>query len=178
MRHSLASGNESILYEGPVRRRTLARSMDGTQLAFMVEDSAAARLVVMPATGGETREVMTSSYFEFPGPPVQRFSRVLRLAWMPDGQSLLVARYPEDARDFPAEDEFELPLELWRVPVDGSAAQLIGQLPEQFNNSALVPNMSVHPDGRRVAFDHWVQWISQVWAIENLLQYIHGEGSP
>ena len=42
-RHSLASGNESILYEGPITRRSLARSMDGTQLAFMVEDSAAAR---------------------------------------------------------------------------------------------------------------------------------------
>jgi len=178
VRRSESSGNETVLYEGPVRRRSVARSMDGTQLAFMVDDSAAARLVVLPATGGETREVMTSSYFEIPGPPVQRWSRVLRLAWMPDGQSLLVAKYPEDAREFPVEDEYELPLELWRAPVDGSAAQLIGQLPEQFNNSPLVPNMSVHPDGRRVAFDHWVQWISQVWAIENLLQYIHADASP
>jgi len=174
VRRSLASGSESVLYEGPVISRSLARSLDGTQLAFVVQDSAEARLVVLPAMGGEAREVMTSSYFESPyfG---QRRALILNIAWMPDGQNLLVARYAEGAHEPPGRAEYELPLELWRAPVDGSAAQMIGQLPEQFNNSMFVPNMSVHPDGRRVAFDHWVQWISQVWAIENLLQYIHAD---
>jgi len=57
VRHFLSSGQESVLFEGRVS--SLARSLDGRHLAFLVADSVGARLVVMPSTGGEPRELLT-----------------------------------------------------------------------------------------------------------------------
>ena len=171
VRHFLSSGQESVLFEGPVSSGTMARSPDGRHLAFLVADSVVARLVVMPSTGGEPRELLTSSYYEFPDPSVQ-ISKLINVAWMPDGQHLLVVEYAEDPDEVQSDAEDEVPLELWRVPIDGGAAQMIGRLPEQFKT---VRNMSVHPDGTRLAFGVGEGWVAQVWAIENLLQHIHAD---
>ncbi|MCK5408165.1 MAG: PD40 domain-containing protein, partial [Candidatus Krumholzibacteria bacterium] len=71
VRHFLSSGQESVLFEGPVSSGTMARSPDGRHLAFLVADSVVARLVVMPSTGGEPRELLTSSYYEYPDRSIQ-----------------------------------------------------------------------------------------------------------
>jgi len=176
VRHFLSSGQESVLFEGRVS--SLARSLDGRHLAFLVADSVGERLVVMPSTGGEPRELLTSSYYEFPEFPygVIQISKLINVAWMPDGQHLLVVEYGEDPAEVSSDDEVALPLELWRVPIDGGAAQMIRGLPEQLNSEKSVSNMSVHPDGTRLAFDVREGWVTQVWAIENLLQHIHAGG--
>ena len=174
VRHFLSSGQESVLFEGPISDGTMARSLDGRHLAFLVADSVVARLVVMPSTGGEPRELLTSSYYEFPDPSVQ-ISKLINVAWMPDGQHLLVVEHAEDPDEVQSDAEDEVPLELWRVPIDGGAAQMIGRLPEQFKSVRSVRDMSVHPDGTRLAFGVSEGWVMQVWAIENLLQHIHAD---
>ena len=174
VRHFLSSGQESVLFEGG--GRSMARSLDGRHLAFIVADSVVARLVVMPSTGGEPRELMTSSYYEYPGRLIQRWAKLIDVAWMPDGQHLLVVKSAEDPAEGQSYAVDEVPYELWRVPIDGGAAQMIGRLPEQFKSVRSVRDMSVHPDGTRLAFGVSEGWVMQVWAIENLLQHIHADG--
>jgi len=53
------------------------------------------------------------------------------------------------------------PVELWRVPGEGGEAQKVLAMDG-------LQDVSVHPDGRRIAFT-CKKWIDQVWAMENFL---------
>ncbi len=124
---------------------SLAVSPDGRQLAF-------AKLMPMtinllPTTGGEPRQLLK----------VQRPDRIYRtagIAWTPDGRSVLFAK----KRGGPKGPNPEL----WQVPVDGGAAQNLGLAMDGLRH------LSLHPDGRRIAFTAGQQ-TSEVWMIENFL---------
>jgi Tol biopolymer transport system component len=132
---------------------SLAVSPDGTQVAYLLAANAnlGGSLVVAPATGGESREVLRFP----PAPPTgpgfvpRRVEEGLGLAWSPDQRHLLFIGPRISA--------------IWRVPLAGGEAENIGV---SING---IRGLSVHPDGRRIAFDSVVDAASEVWALENFL---------
>ncbi len=150
-RHDLATSEEKEIYRpsSATPRETdpftgnMAFSPDGQRLAFTFERS----LLVMPATGGEPRELLALKSPEL-------FALPYAIAWTPDGRYLLFAKYQEKQS------------ELWRIPAAGGAPEKLGVLPEGFRN------LSIHPDGRRIIFSAGSDTTPrkrEVWAMENFL---------
>jgi Tol biopolymer transport system component len=147
----LATGREEQLHsvtEPSVYQSPLSISPDGQRLAVVVRDregGAARHLTVVPAAGGEARDVLRSTELSWP----------VSIAWTPDGQGVLFVKQPEAQN---------AKTELWLAPVQGGE-------PRKLDFSA--PNMrelSVHPDGRRIAFTSGGDR-SEVWVMENFLPH-------
>jgi len=144
----LATGREEQLHsvtEPSVYQSPLSISPDGQRLAVVVRDKggAARHLTVVPAAGGEARDVLRSTELSWP----------VSIAWTPDGQGVLFVKQPGTRNS---------KTELWLVPVNGGE-------PRKLDLSA--PNMrelSVHPNGRRIAFTSGGDR-SEVWVMENFL---------
>jgi Tol biopolymer transport system component len=145
----LATGQERQLHsviEPSVYQSGVSISPDGQRLAVVVRDKEGGpvrHVTVVPTAGGEARDVLGSTELLWP----------VSIAWAPDGQSVLFVKQPE-ARNSKTE--------LWLVPVHGGE-------PRKLDLSA--PNMrelSVHPDGRRIAFTAGGDR-SEVWVMENFL---------
>jgi Tol biopolymer transport system component len=164
IRRSLATGRETALFKGRVTM--LAPSMDGNRLAFVTIDSNAdvARLVTMSATGGDvSADVMTSGTYQYQG---GRAPLIRDVAWMPGGDRLLVA-----VGDGVASQA------LWEVPLTGAAPRKLGPLPLPKKDLFPGPTrLSVHPDGKRFAFQSREGFVRQTWAIDNLFQFIKAGG--
>jgi Tol biopolymer transport system component len=122
----------------------LALSRDGRQLAFVVGDaeSRAKVLKVMPAAGGEARDLLREAQMTAPGV----------VAWTPDGLGLLVTkRSPGNSK-----------IELWLISVQGGEPQKLNLTADDMRDLCL------HPDGRHIAFTAG-QDTSEVWVMENFL---------
>ncbi len=146
MRRDLRTGVETELYRSRLTE-VAALSPNGHWLAFAegvpAAQGAVAILKVLPIAGGEPRELLRASH------PIRA------PAWMPDGASLLVVTGTASRRD--PKDE------LWQVPVEGGTARSLGILP-----GGIVRHVSVHPDGRRIAFSA-DRTLNEVWVMENVL---------
>ena len=154
----LATGTETELYReeedaNAIVGPELAMSPDGRHLAFgaaWFPGTGAAVLKVIPAAGGEPRELLR---FASPGGPVDRNGMNFRpsfLAWTPDGRHLLFIKGDDEKT------------ELWRVAVDsGEAAKLVET--EGWGTPQL------HPDGRQMAFTTVLEANEELWVIENFL---------
>ncbi len=146
----LAESREKELYRAVSSTRVshLAISPDGRRLAFVWRDSekGKAALSVIPTAGGEPRELQSVSLPEV----------ILQPAWTPDSRHIVFARStPGPERKF----------ELWRIPADGGEPPTLG-----LSMEGLLPyGLSVHPDGRRIAFTAGtpVRW--EIWVMENVL---------
>ncbi len=140
--HGIKDGRDKQLYRVvlPAVFDGLAVSRDGRQLAFAVPDHG---LYVMPAAGGEGREILRAAAVGGPG----------RIAWTPDGHHVLAVRPTgsPSARN-----------ELWRVPLAGGE-------PRKIDLPGGVAFPSVHPDGRRFAYTGGRAGQSEVWVLENFL---------
>ena len=149
----LRSGEEKELYSvlpPPVNIGSLGLSPDGQQLAFFLADQAKAVLKVMPATGGEAREICQ----------IQRpayFPGNTRLVWSPDGERILFVRGGQDPTK-PQDQTYEL----WQVSAAGGEPQKLGLTMERLRD------LSLHPDGKRLAFSAG-QTKLEVWVMENFL---------
>ena len=129
-----------------------ALSPDGQQLAFHSDKV----LQVMPAAGGEPREVLRL-------PPSEHFPGWFGPAWTPDGRHIIVRKgeslYPDD----PEAGARQL-YEVCRVPIEGGEPQKLGFAMKPFHK------LSIHPDGRRIAFTQpGARREAEVWAMENFL---------
>ncbi|MFQ5663794.1 MAG: hypothetical protein ACE5HL_08180 [Terriglobia bacterium] len=148
--HELQSGREKEVYRvaAPVHFERLALSPDGRQVAFIVHDpsTGAEVLQIMPASGGEPRELFRSQ------PPYDLSNSGLE--WAPDGHHVLVLRHTGR----PGHEH-----KLWRVPTEGGEPQNLGLMMERLNN----PNF--HPDGRQIAFSAGTPFAVEVWVLENFL---------
>ena len=139
--HGIQDGRDKELYR-VVHPKELASptvSRDGRQLAFVVMDQG---LYLMPASGGEAREILRAPNVHGPG----------RLAWTADGRQVLVVR----STGSPGQTE------LWRVPVAGGE-------PQKIDLPAGLAFPSFHPDGRRLAFTGGRAGQKEVWVLENFL---------
>ena len=122
----------------------LTLSPDGSQLAFVIRESGSSVLKVMPAAGGEARDLLRGVPLPFCEAPI---------AWAPDGSSLLFARQPgpRDAKT-----------ELWLVSVQGGEPRRL-----ELAADGMI-DICLHPDGRHIAFTE-VKDRNGVWVLENFL---------
>jgi len=143
VRKDLPTGDTTTLFEAPYRLEISASgrlSPDGRTLAFspsLLEGPR--RLVLLSVAGDEPREL----------PLTNIESGVTRLAWMPDGQALLIWRHPD----------------VWYVDrTDGSQQRIGLTIPGGQPGIGL----DVHPDGRRIAYTLGTQG-AELWVMENFL---------
>ncbi len=147
----LESGQENVLHSFLDHIHTWALSPDGQQLALAVPSKDQVRvfnsnvLLVMPATGGETREL-------FRVPAAEEITKVV---WTPDGRQLLFVRSPG-----PLHKEEGL----WRIPAEGGEPQVLA-LDLTIDQ---LRSLRFHPDGTRIAFTAG-DYKQEVWVMENFL---------
>ena len=120
-------------------------SPDGRQIVIHEGGGNGPVLKVIPAEGGEPRELYRGPHFDH------------ALAWTPDGRHILFGS-PDLATDPDAGR-----MELWRIPVSGGSPERVGLAKEgRFHD------LRISPDGRRLAFT--VEEPSkEVWVLENFL---------
>jgi len=151
----LRSGQEKVVSEKPGLYAGVV-SPDGQRLliAVAVEDGKSQELLVMPAAGGEARELVRvdgEKDVPFWGTP----------SWTPDGRYIAFlkgvkgeAQIPFKARQW----------QLWRVAAEGGEPQQLGLSV----TGQLTGALRLHPDGRRVAIDD-IKANLEVWVMENFL---------
>ena len=131
----------------------LALSPDGRELALC----RAHDLKVMPATGGESHEL-----FQLQPQEQQDGIQITSVAWTPDGHHLLFSK-PTWLPNTQGEGR---KLELWRISAQGGASQRLGLAMDGFQ----LYGLSVHPDGRRLAFSASIGGNqTEVWVMEHFL---------
>ena len=154
VRH-LESGQEKVLHSCD-HIHAWAVSPDGRQVALTVPSEDQAKdgtrrvvnsnvLLVMPATGGKTREL-----FQVPAA-----DEITAVVWAPDGRQLLFAR---------ASGPLNKEEELWRIPAEGGEPQ---KLALDLTAKQLA-SLRFHPDGTRIAFTAGDRK-EEVWVMENFL---------
>jgi Tol biopolymer transport system component len=146
--HDLATRQENVLHsvaEPSHYCAGVALSPDGQQLAFAVREAETESKVikVLPAAGGEARDLLRGAQLPFPG----------SVAWAPDSQSVLFVKQPS-----PGDSKTEL----WRIPLQGGEPRKLDLTAEYMRE------LSVHPDGRRIAFTAG-QDKQEIWVMENFL---------
>lgn len=135
----------------------LALSPDGNTLAFSSfrleggPDGGAPTnitLTVMPASGGETTQLLEVGFPELIG----------NLAWTPDSRSILcvVRTGGESAQQAPAR--------LWQIPASGGEPRDIGSVP----NIWMRQRLTLQPKGRRITYTRYERKF-EIWAMEGLL---------
>lgn len=145
-RLNLATGTLDRLYSAPAKSglgvALLSLSPDEGQLVFQLRSQTAglSNLLTMPASGGAAREIMTMPFAE-------HFGCCRALSWTQDSKYVLGARANGD---------------VWLVPVDGGAP-----VKTELSMRGL-KHVSLHPDGRRVAFTAGEQ-AGEIWVMENFL---------
>jgi Tol biopolymer transport system component len=98
-------------------------------------------LEVMPAAGGDSREIVRTGD-----------CNPSRLSWSPNNHLLFVT------------GGNGTPNVLWRVPLAGGQAEQMGiSMPGQLDNPR------VHPDGRRITFAVFETGASEVWTLAHFL---------
>jgi Tol biopolymer transport system component len=171
LRRSLTSGRETTIFKGQIR--ALARSVDGTRLAVVTFDANAGvgQLVTMSATGGDVSPpLIQAGTGQGPGRMLPLLQDV---AWMPGGDRLLVNLY-EEGDGF--NEKAPRPSWLWEVPLTGEAPRKLGRLSLPFATAGGRNSFSMHPNGKRLAFQRNDGYVQQTWAIDNLLQFIKAGG--
>jgi Tol biopolymer transport system component len=144
MEYDLETKKEKRVYREISGPTFLAFSPDGQFIAFqtMNKKTLLRGLSIMPATGGECRDVMR----------LNKGETITTLTWMPDGKNLLFAKRKEKQQK----------CGLWKVSVDGGEPQNLGLAMER------LANLRIHPDGQRIAFCS-SHLNSEIWMMENFL---------
>jgi len=125
------------------KKHNLAISPDGQHLAFVKCDNGHS-IQIAPSTGGEIRELL----------PKTGFNDRTGLVWTPDGRYLLFGKWNEEDKK----------IELWRLSVEGGELEALGLAMEK------VTQLSIHPDGHRIAFTGpGLGQGAEVWVMENIL---------
>ncbi len=120
-------------------------SPDGQWLAVEIPggDGSKKKLVVMPATGGEMRELTESNSGN-------------DFIWTPDSKQILFGKY------VPGSGWGSFRQELWVVPVDGGLSKSLNL------KSRLMWLLTIHPDGDRIVYSNYNS-SAEIWAMENFL---------
>lgn len=121
-------------------------SPDGQRLLIGAQEDRSLVLRIMPATGGDAREVVRID-------PEEANHRVWP-SWTPDGRHVLFAR---GQRGRPTRN-----VQVWRVAAEGGTPQRLGLTVDE------LWWLRLHPDGRHVALGTW-KTNNEVWVMENFL---------
>jgi Tol biopolymer transport system component len=138
----LETGDERVLRELPQSANPdLEVSPDYQRLCVSVAEGGGRVFWIMNATGGEARRLEGS------------VGTLRGFTWSGDGKHILYTRRSADAK-----------WQLWRVPVDGGAPELLG-----LSESSRIAHLSASPDGRHLAFSRGQPRGAEVWVMENLV---------
>ena len=158
----LETGRENEIHrvEPPAAVSQLSVSPNGQRLAFVWSEMAtgtSALKVIATTVGGEPRELV-----RVPRPKGDvafdpRWGAILRPAWSPDGRYVLFARIGAGRQG--------QGFELWRVSSGGGEPQSLGLVMEGLRPYGL----SVHRDGRRIAFTAGTATRTETWVMKGLL---------
>ncbi len=155
-RLDLATGRETELVKGWFG--SIALSPDGTQLAFLGNESTAShpvnQIAVMPSEGGARRVLFEASNWS-------DGSRFNSIGWSHDQKHVLFAK----------DDTGNGGNFLWRVPVGGGAPERLGVTsnPAQVRFAGRIKSPSMRPDGRQLAFSVVNDVPPELWVLENIL---------
>jgi Tol biopolymer transport system component len=119
-----------------------------------VGDGKSQVLLLMPAIGGEARELVRvdgEKEVPFWGSP----------AWTPDGRYVTFLKSVKGEAQIPPKD---WQWQMWRIATEGGELQRLGL---NFVGQ-LTGELRWHPDGRHVAIDH-IRVNMEVWVMENFL---------
>ncbi len=145
---SLETRQERELYRTNNWIVRLACSPDGQQVAFFesTQDGQPAVLKTIPASGGESTDLFTLQ-------EGQLLFWGVGVSWTPDGRYVVVGG-PRVAGK---------PDELWGIPAAGGE-------PHKINLGIQARQMSLHPDGSRIALSsHEPGGGGEIWVMENFL---------
>jgi Tol biopolymer transport system component len=148
----LTSGRETDVIEKP-GLYTEALSPDGLRLVIGVNEKGTQILFVLPAAGGEPRELLRvdgEKEVPFWGSPW----------WTPDGRYISFLKGVKREEQVPYQD---LRWQLWRVAADGGKPQRLG-----LTVGRQMGGLRPHPDGRRLATTDFKVDL-EIWVMENLL---------
>ena len=144
----LATGQKKEIYRQAEKQiYYIALSPDGSRVAFNSDDSAKEGTImkIIPAKGGEPKELSGVHPTWWSG-----------LTWTKDGKELLYFDYEANpGGSFKGS-------ELWKVSADGGVPYKVGE------TGGGVYGCSLHPDGKRLAFDTRHS-DNAVWVMENFL---------
>jgi Tol biopolymer transport system component len=141
----LQSGRETDVIE-KVGLSWVTVSPDGHRLVVGVQEDRSLVLRVLPATGGEAREVVR----------IDGDEANLRVwtSWTSDGRHLIFAKGQKGRAT--------RNVQVWRVAADGGEPQRLGLTVDE------LWWLRVHPDGLRLAIGTW-KTNSEAWVMENFL---------
>jgi len=150
--HDLETGQDKELYRkiAPPDIGSLTLSPDGKYLAFgtaeMVEKKLESDVLrVIPAAGGEPFDLI-----KVPTPEM-----IASYAWTPNGREILFAKRLSSKQQGQK-------LELWMIPTEGGEPRKLGLAIYE------LINLSIHPDGQRIAFSSGKAG-AEIWVMENFL---------
>ncbi len=151
--HDLETGQSKLLPGSPSDAQFFDLSPDAKWLALVNRGRAVGSertftLKIMPAAGGEVREIYS---FEQGGSPT------ITPAWSADGRFIYFSRSQAQSSD--------ALMDLYRISADGGEPQKLDLTMARFRH------FSAHPDGQRLAFSSMGENPpnSQVWVKENFL---------
>ena len=147
--HILETGEDREVFGRTINN--LAVSPDGRQVVVRFSDEQASVLAIVPASGGQAKELIRVRKPEAL-PPWSG------LAWTPDGKQILFSKVAQMRGDSEVAGVYEL----WRVPAQGGEPQRIGIAMDGLRD------LRVHPDGQRIVFAAG-QNKHEVWVMENFL---------
>ena len=141
-RRDLRTGEDRVIYEANSNHMSL--SSDGKKLVIREKDASTkeAILKVLPAQGGEPRELLRVTEPRWIGSP----------EWSPDSRYILFWRKPGGKE----------PYAMWRISAEGGDPQQT-ELSVESQRA-----FSIHPDGKRIAYTKNKRR-SEVWVLENFL---------
>jgi Tol biopolymer transport system component len=148
----LATGEEKEIARWEGFAGPLFPSPDDRMIARWTWEANSSAILLSPAEGGPTRELMR----------VNRPVGLTVLAWTPGGKELVVWERLSETPSYGPGD----PVQLWLVNVaDGQRRKL------DLGGAHLPPNarVSLHPDGRQLAYMTVGSTHTELWVLENFL---------
>jgi Tol biopolymer transport system component len=148
----LKSGQEVDIIEKQGLYRGVV-SPDGRRLLIGVNEKGTQVLSIIPATGGEARELLRvggEKEVPFWGSPW----------WTPDGRYISFLKGVQGEAQIPYEDR---KWQLWRVSAEGGEPQRLG-----LTVGRQMGGLQPHPDGRRLATTDFKVNL-EIWVMENFL---------
>lgn len=144
MELDLASKQVKEVYYAGEWISDLRLSPDGQYLAYLQRDSQRLWRILkaISVTGGKPREILK----------LEKGGGITTIAWAPDGKSLLYSQGKAKEKN----------CELWQI-FEGEKPKKLGEL-----GLDRVYIMSIHPDGKRIAFYNREE-IREIWVMENFL---------
>ncbi|MHC4556234.1 MAG: TolB family protein, partial [Planctomycetota bacterium] len=160
----IETGREREVYrnpEGVVGGFGFTISPDGQWIAIRAPWGASTMLKVVPATGGEPRELLQ----------LQEPEHIRGVVWTPDGRYLLFLF--AKMRTSPLRNSFSL----WRISAEGGEPEQVHEFDERLDGPPPIFGLRIHPDGNLIAFVGFKgapqirsqQQDQELWVLENFL---------